>query len=136
MKTSEPQSSGPGFHACCPGNSITRREFIKVAGGTTLSMAALSGLSWSALANSGYREPGPLVRQSLVVKPILVYSAPEYRHQSSWRSWGGIQTDEDAREEISRIKGELDLLKSRADFPVDFLPAAAIKGPRDVGVMA
>jgi hypothetical protein len=132
MKTSEPQSSAPQFHTCCPGNSITRRKFIKVAGGTTLSVAALSGLSWSVLANTSFKEPGALVRQALVVKPILVYSAPEYRHQTSWRSWGGIQSDEDASEEISRIKGELDLLKSQADFPVDFLPAAAIKGARDV----
>ena len=140
MKTSDPQFSGTKSYACCPahdhkdapGNSISRRKFIKVAGGTTLSVAALSGLSWSVLANKGMKEQYGLVRQALVVKPILVYSTPEYKPQTSWRSWGGIQTDEDAREEISRIKGELGKLRSAADFPVDFLPAAAIKGPKDV----
>jgi hypothetical protein len=115
---------------------MSRRKFIKVAGGSTLSVAALSGLSWSVLAGSHLKEPGGLLRQALLVKPILVYSVPEYRPQSSWRAWGGIQTEEDAREEISRIKGELENLKSTADFPVDFLPAAAIKGPGDIDDIA
>ncbi|MEA3462952.1 MAG: sugar isomerase, partial [Bacteroidota bacterium] len=144
MKTSEPHLSGPKFHACCPAhdqtdateNSISRRKFIKVAGGTTLSVVALSGLSWPVLANTSLKEQSGIVRQPLLVKPILVYSAPEYRHQSSWRSWGGIQTDEDAREELSRIKEELGKLKSEADFPVEFLPSAAIKGPNDLGDIA
>ena len=75
---------------------MSRRKFIKVAGGTTLSVAALSGLSWPLLANASLNEQSGIVRQPLVVKPILVYSAPERRHQSSWRAWGGIQTEEDA----------------------------------------
>jgi len=95
-------------------------------------VAALSGLSWSALAASGTKEAGGLLRQALVVKPILVYSAPEYRHQSSWRSWGGIQTDEDAGQEISRIKTELEMLRSLADFPLDFLEVSPVKGPGDM----
>ncbi len=140
MKTSQPDFSGSLPHCCCPthnpndahGDTMSRRKFIKVAGGTTLSVAALSGLSWSVLANSGLKESGGLIRQNLVVKPILVYSVGEYRPQSSWRSWGGIQTEEDATAEISRINGELDKLKSEADFPVNFLPLAAIKGPDDI----
>ena len=107
-----------------------------MAGGTTLSVAALSGLSWPLLANAGIKEQFGIERQALRVKPILVYSAPEYRHQSSWRSWGGIQTDENAREELGRIKGELDKLQTAADFPVEFMPAAAIKGPGDVDGIA
>jgi len=77
-----------------------------VAGGTTLSVAALSGLSWQALAGRDVEEYAGIKRQALVVKPILVYSTPEPRHHSSWRSWGGIQTQQDADEETSRIKGE------------------------------
>ena len=107
-----------------------------MAGGTTLSVAALSGLSWPLLANASLNEQSGIVRQPLVVKPILVYSAPERRHQSSWRPWGGIQTEADASDEISRIKGELDKLKSTSDFPVDFLNVAAIKGPDDINGIA
>lgn len=144
MKTSETHFSELHTHACCPshdhshanGHSMNRRKFIKVAGGSTLTVAALSGLSWSVLANSGLKEGGGPVRQALLVKPILVYSVPEYRPQSSWRSWGGIQTEDDAREEISRINGELGSLKSAADFPVDFLPVAAIKGPDEIDAIA
>ena len=144
MKTSGPHFPESGFHSCCPShaqnriseNHISRREFIKVAGGTTLSVATLSGLSWSVLASTGPKEQAGLIRQALVVKPILVYSAPEYQHQTSWRSWGGIQTEKDAGEEVSRIKGELEKLNSLADFPVDFLPVAAIKGPDDIDGIA
>ncbi|KPL14245.1 MAG: hypothetical protein AMS26_11480 [Bacteroides sp. SM23_62] len=68
----------------------------------------------------------------MVVKPILVYSTPEYKHQSSWRSWGGIQTEKDADEEISRIRGELGKMKKEADFPLDFLPVAGIRSAGDI----
>jgi len=127
-------------HFCCPSqdisdshaNDMSRRKFIKVAGGSTLSVAALSGLSWSAIAGTSQVEQNGIIRQSLLVKPILVYSTPEYRHQSSWRSWGGIQTEKDADEEITRIKGELGNLKSKANFPVSFLPVSGIKGSEDI----
>jgi len=128
-------------HFCCPSQDIpdshsdymSRRKFIKVAGGSTLSVAALSGLSWSAIAGTNLVEQTGIIRQSLLVKPILVYSTPEHRHQSSWRSWGGIQTEKDADEEITRIKGELGNLKSTADFPLTFLPVTGIKGSEDIG---
>ena len=128
-------------HSCCPThdyngpltNGLSRRKFIKMAGGSTLSVAALSGLSWSALAGSGRDEVYGIRRQPLLVKPILVYSTPEPKHQSSWRHWGGIQTEADAVEEIKRINGELDQLRSAADFPVDFLPVSRVKGPADIG---
>ncbi len=95
-------------HSCCPShdhigpgtNGLSRRKFIKVAGGSTLSVVALSGLSWSGLAGAGNEEYTGIRRKPLLVKPILVYSTPEPKHQSSWRSWGGIQTQQDADEEI------------------------------------
>ncbi len=144
MDTSEKCYSGLIPHTCCPAHdhnhthddSMSRRKFIKVAGGSTLSVAALSGLSWSVLAGSVPEERTGIVRRALVVKPILVYTVPEYRHQSSWRSWGGIQTEEDAKQEILKIKGELSDLKSTADFPVDFLPASGIQGPGDIDGIA
>jgi hypothetical protein len=127
-------------HACCPShdhdgqspNGLSRRKFIKVAGGSTLSFVALSGLSWGALSGRDSEVFNGIVRKALVVKPILVYSTPEYKHQSSWRHWGGIQTVQDAEEETSRIKGELAKLQSRADFPVDFLPVSGIRESGDI----
>jgi hypothetical protein len=140
MDSSEKLFSGMKPHSCCPSQSshnhltggLNRRKFIKVAGASTLSVAALSGLSWSALAGTGGEEITGIIRRALVVKPLLVYSTPEYRHQSSWRSWGGIQTEDDADEEKERIKAELDNLQSKADFPVSFLPVTGIRSTGDI----
>lgn len=126
--------------ACCPCNEfndhsskgITRRKFIQVTGNTTFSIVALSGLSWSALA-SLQEEGQPGIRRSpLVVKPILAYSTPVRQDQRSWRAWGGIQTEQDAKEEVMRIGGELKKLQSRCDFPVEFLPIDRVRGPDDL----
>ena len=111
---------------------LSRRKFIKITGGSALSFAALSGLSWSALAATNMEERTGIVRQPLRVKPVLVYSIPEPKHQSSWRNWGGIQTQQDADQEISRIKGELAKLQTTADFPVDMLPVSGIRGSGDL----
>ena len=140
MESSDKYISPVKPHSCCPShghnndisNGLSRRKFIKVAGGSTLSVVALSGLSWQALAGRGLEEYSGIRRQPLLVKPILVYSTPEPKHQSSWRSWGGIQTKQDAEEEISRINGELKKIKSDADFPLDFLPVAGIRGSADI----
>ena len=131
-------------HGCCPSpvsqniparNGLSRRKFIKVTGGTTLSVAAMSGLSWQVLAGTAYgEEPAGLVRRPLVAKPILVYDLPEYKPQTSWRNWGGIQSAKAAEEESARIKGELDKLQSLADFPVHMLPVSAIRGAGDIGM--
>ncbi|MCF7972835.1 MAG: sugar isomerase [Phycisphaerae bacterium] len=62
------------------------------------------------------------------VKPILVYDTPQRRPQTSWRSWGGIQTEQDASQEVTRIKTELNALVKRADFPLDIQPIAKVNG--------
>jgi hypothetical protein len=68
----------------------------------------------------------------LKVKPIFVYSLPAKRPQTSWRSWGGIETQPQADEEVARINQELAQLKASADFPVEFLPLAAIQSGREL----
>ena len=119
---------------CCPcghdhsSGEITRRGFLQGMGGAAALGVALTGLTWSAVsAAEKDSETGP-GRRALVVKPILVYSTPRRRHQTSWRSWGGIQTEQDAEEEIRRIRRELSKLGDEADFPVEFLPVAGVKG--------
>jgi len=87
---------------------------------------ALTGLSWSALAAA---EPGVAPappRRPLVVKPIFTYSTYKHAPQTSWRNWGGIQTQQDADQETARIKGELEQLRTTVDYPVQFLPVAAV----------
>ena len=124
---------GPVRRTCCPcgqhesNGEITRRSFIQGAGGATLFGAALTGLTWSAVAMAEAKNETAPKRRALVVKPVLVYSTPKRRHQTSWRSWGGIQTEADAKEEVTRIAGELGELGKKADFPVKFLPISRVK---------
>ena len=143
MNPTDKQNFSIRPHTCCPSHDqnhpgpddISRRKFIKVTGGSALSVVTLSGLSWSALAGSGTEEYTGIIRKTLVVKPILVYSTPEYQHQSSWRSWGGIQTENDVQEETSRIREELRKLQSKADFPVEFLLPARVRSAEDIDMI-
>ncbi|UCG28022.1 MAG: hypothetical protein JSV24_01300 [Bacteroidales bacterium] len=140
MDTLKNHKSGKIPGTCCPcsgdnnllSRGITRRKFIQVTGNTTLSIVALSGLSWQALAAVKTEDQQGIRRDSLVVKPVLVYSSPERRDQQSWRAWGGIQTEQDAKEEVARIGNELKKLQSLSDFPVQFLPISRVRGPDEL----
>jgi uncharacterized protein (DUF779 family) len=123
---------------CCGGhsekqpNDMTRRKFIQITGTGALGTMALSGLSWSDLVAGPQAEKYKPRRQPLVVKPVFTYEIPERREQTSWRSWGGIQTEKDAAEEINHIQGELNTLSSQADFPVSFLPISGVRTIEDL----
>ena len=117
---------------CCPHGAeeplsenqgkMSRRNFVAM-GGVLLGGLTLSGLQSTAFAAEKTQEPSvePKPRKPLVVKPILVYDLPVRREQTSWRNWGGIHSKEEAQEEVSRIKSELIALKTKADYPVEFL---------------
>lgn len=128
-------------HSCCNGNhgnipnEISRREFVKVTGKGALGTVALSGLSWSVLRAEQPPLEMKIMRQPLVVKPLLTYEVPSPRSQTSWRSWGGIRTDKDAAEEIARIGNELKSLNSLADFPVTFLPVSGVRSSQDLNTI-
>ncbi len=111
---------------------VTRRDFIKTMGGSTLSVVALSGLTWPLLSGLNREETQGIIRRPLVVKPLLIYDTPEYQFQTSWRSWGGIHTEQAAEDEIARITVELDKLRSQADFPVTFLPVSGIRNVNEL----
>ncbi len=129
---------------CCPcqdhggpqGTPFTRRDFLKGAGLTALGSVAVGGLAWPLVpARAAGLAEAPR-RTALKVKPILVYEVPQRRPQTSWRSWGGIATEADARAEAGRIAEELAALSKRADFPVEALPVAAIRKASEVGLLA
>lgn len=60
----------------------------------------------------------------LRVQPILMYQLPKRREAASWKSWGGIQTEQSAAEEAARIGEELKAVSARAEFPIEMLPVA------------
>jgi len=136
----------PARPRCCPcgdrpdpgASSLTRRDFLKGASLTALGTVTPAGLSWPLPAARAEAAGEALRRAPLKVKPVLLYDIPQRRPQTSWRSWGGVQTEADAREEASRIRGELEALGRQADFAVEFLPvtsahkAADLAGARDI----
>ncbi len=139
MKKNEPGHKNLAQPHCCPcgesiptgSDALTRRTFLMGLGATALGGMALSGLSWPILAANEAEEPA-FKKVTLKVKPILVYSTPKRRPQTSWRAWGAIQTQKDADEEVARIQGELKRLRAEAEFPVDFLPIARVRGKKDL----
>ncbi len=89
---------------CCPcggqghaTGGLSRRGFLQGVSGAGALGVALSGLTWSAVATAAEAgdRAGPQ-RRALVVQPILTYEIPTRRPQTSWRSWGGVQTKEAA----------------------------------------
>lgn len=113
---------------------VNRREFIGmtaagIAGGTlglhTLASAGVGGDGWDASR--------PLVRtgKALTIQPVLMYSVAQRRPQTSWKSWGGVQTDPAATAEARKITEELSDLASRASVPLEILPIVKVKTAAD-----
>jgi hypothetical protein len=105
-------------------------------GAAAIGGIALRGLSWPGLSAVEDEEEAGLRRMPLKVKPVLVYSTPERKPQTSWRNWGGIETKRDADEEVLRIRRELDRLRAGADFPLDFLPVSGVRSAGDLSSVA
>jgi hypothetical protein len=128
---------------CCPGHdhagpgrtSFTRREFLKGAGVTALGSVAAGGLAWPRLAAGSVTAPEVFSPKPLKVKPLLTYDTPQRRPQTSWRNWGGIETEADAQAEMARIRQELAALAQRAEFPLDILPVAPVKRAADLAAV-
>ncbi len=135
---------GPHFHAhCCPrcdyagdDAGISRRTFLGGMGSVALGGMALAWLPWAEAAGAEGELPTAPARKPLVVKPVLTYATPQRARQTSWRSWGGIQTEQDAKAEMARIEEELNKLRATADFPVQFLPVTAIRDPKELEAVA
>jgi hypothetical protein len=115
-----------------PGGGITRRSFLQGVAGAALAGAIISKPSWALLPAVQDGDDAVPGRRPLVVKPILTYDIPTRRPQTSWRSWGGIQTQAHVDEEVRRIQAELSKLVARADFPVELAPVAAVRGAGDL----
>jgi hypothetical protein len=125
---------------CCPcgeshgpnGTSFTRRDFLKGAGVAALGSVTGGGLAWPLLAARPETAEAVWRPRPLRVKPLLVHDLPQRRFQTSWRNWGGIETEADVRAEVVRIRGELDALAERAEFPLEFLPVSAVRQAKDL----
>ena len=70
--------------------------------------------------------------RDLVVKPILLYGVYDRKEQTSWRPWGGIQSEEDAEKETKRIKEELQELQNESEFSLVFQPLSKTRSVDDI----
>ncbi len=55
-----------------------------------------------------------------------MYSLPSRREEASWKSWGGVQTEQQVADETDRINGELKRLGKQAEFGLELLPLAKV----------
>ena len=112
---------------CC--HHPNRREFIGLttAGAALLPVTALSAApSWDQdLWDPG--RPFTTAAKPLRVQPILMYTVSTPKHATSWKSWGGVQSEQSAEEEAGRITGELKALASRAGFPIVVAPVVKVR---------
>jgi hypothetical protein len=88
---------------------------------------------WALQKASARGAPAPLVSaqgvppgKPLVVKPVLTYNISKRRPQTSWRSWGGVMTQDDVEQEGKRITAELAKMAGGARFGLKILPVTPV----------
>lgn len=139
MKPSETHTCSCG---CCAGhpafvaNTFNRRQFLRRVGQATVAGVALSAADVFGRTESLLPRRGPLPAKPLTVQPALTFDLPQRREKTSWRGWGGIQTEADVAAEKQRIEAELAKLKKRAGFEIEFLPIATPRRPEDAAALA
>jgi len=63
----------------------------------------------------------------LKVQPILMYGVARKREATSWRSWGGVQSDEAAAQEADQITRELKATVAESPVGLDIRPVTRVK---------
>ena len=121
---------GHNYSCCgCSQHGVDRRTFLAAVGGTALGGATLAGCATAGkervAAGGPYVKP-KLEKKAIVVQPVLTYSIPVRQKETSWRSWGAVQTQSDVDQEAARIDAELQELAGQAEFPVKVLPVAKV----------
>jgi hypothetical protein len=131
-----------------PFKKIDRREFMglttAVAGGVLslgdssfanakVAPATPAAEDWPAQVPADWDPKRPLVvmGKPLRVQPVLMYRISEKRQATSWKSWGGVQSEDAASQEAQRISKELELLAGQADFPMQIHPCVKAKTAAD-----
>lgn len=134
MKRSNVPDGCCGSWLCesCPGSGLSRRNFLARAGSVSASSLALP----PARAQSRAKEPNRQqpIQTPLKVQPVFTYLLYKRRQATSWRSWGGIMTEEQAAAEQERIRRELAAMSATAGFPLQILPLVTVLNPEQAAV--
>lgn len=108
---------------------ISRREFIGLTASGCCGLICSNLFPVRGAAPTADWDPDRDLRQwdrKLVVQPILMYRLPVRREQSSWKSWGGVQTPEAVAEEVGRIRQELARVAAEARVPIEVRSVAEV----------
>ncbi len=92
----------------------------------TVGGLALPALNLDAADAPAKNRPGRIVKP-LKVQPVFTHDIPQRREATSWRNWGGIQTEADAGKEKERITNELAKLSGKETFPLEVLPLVTVR---------
>lgn len=131
----------------CPSNwfskkftiGMSRRNFlgglaaVSAVTGLKLVATAQAGAISKKSASSGTSLP---LGKALRIKPVLTYTIDRRQEKTSWRGYGGIQTQALAKEEVGIIRTELKKLMSRAEFPIEFLPVSLVDNDQKADAVA
>lgn len=116
--------------------SVNRREFLGLTGaGLAGGVLGLNATLSAGAEAQGWDPDRPLIctGRALVVQPVLMHHVAQKRPATSWKSWGGVQSDQAAEAEAQRIAGELQTLRSQAEFPLEVRPPIRVKSPAEAG---
>ena len=120
---------------CC-GTDMNRRTFLgagaAVAAATGLtSMAARAAIGQTRWPEDWWNPDRPytVAAKPFRVLPVLMYRVAEPRPQTSYKSWGGVQSHEAAAGEAGRIEKELAQIAAEAGFEMQVLPVAKVTSP-------
>ena len=103
---------------------VSRRNFLMGLGTAAVGAWALQGCATTPSAVHRIHNNQLPPTRTLTVQPVLVCSTYSHRDKTSWRPWGGIQTDADIEQEKKRIDRELAAMAAKAEFSVSILPVA------------
>jgi hypothetical protein len=116
---------------------LNRRDFLFQVGAAAAGGMMLSGTNLLAGGQEeGLPGRGPRPAQALRVQPVLTHDLPKRREATSWRNWGGLQTEQDVVSEKARIGAALGEVKQKAEFPLEILPLEIARTAEQAGALA
>jgi hypothetical protein len=109
---------------------MNRREFVAftTAGiaGPVLSLGASSPAQHKT-QRWDPNKPPTSTGKALKIQPVLMYRVAQKRPATSWKSWGGVQSDKTAEAEARTISHKLNALSVKSHFPLEILPIVKVK---------
>ena len=66
------------------------------------------------------------------VQPVLVYHLYERKKDTTWRQWGGLETEADVVREEAKINAELDRMSEKAEFNLEIADVARVNSDENL----